>query len=136
MTQSAPRSLGNLLALLGETDRLVGEVQTVMRRIGVELERLGISEISLSDLPSFSRTSTCAELDALSPREAEIVGLLVDGHRVSTIARSLFISPHTVRNHLQSVYRKVGVGSQAELIVKVKGYARPGPRREESPGRD
>jgi DNA-binding NarL/FixJ family response regulator len=119
-----PKASGSLLELLSRTDELMNEVQTVLRRIGVEMERLGISS---STLPPSSRPPRCPELDSLSPRESEVVQLLTEGHRVSTIARSLFISPHTVRNHLQSVYRKVGVSSQAELIERLKGSASPSP---------
>ncbi len=52
----------------------------------------------------------------LSPREREVVVLLLEGHRVSTIAQRLFLSPHTVRNHLKAIFRKAKVGSQAELV--------------------
>lgn len=52
----------------------------------------------------------------LSPREREIVELLLRGYRVTSIAPRLFLSTHTIRNHLKSVFRKAGVTSQAELI--------------------
>lgn len=53
---------------------------------------------------------------ALTPREQEIVRLLLSNGRVRSIADQLEISPHTVRNHLRSVFRKLGVHSQVELI--------------------
>ena len=52
----------------------------------------------------------------LSARERDVVVLLLEGHRVSTIAQRLFLSPHTVRNHLKAIFRKAKVGSQAALI--------------------
>ena len=119
---NVPEAAGCLMELLDETNKLMGEVQTALRRIGVELGRLGISP---STLPDSCRPPACPELDLLSPRESEIVQLLVAGNRVSSIAQSLFISHHTVRNHLQSVYRKFEVSSQAGLIEKLKGSARP-----------
>jgi len=57
----------------------------------------------------------------LSDREAEILSLLLAGVRVSTIAEHLYLSQHTVRNHLRSMFRKVGVSSQAELIRMARG---------------
>lgn len=58
--------------------------------------------------------------EALSTRESEILSHLVDGGRVSSIAEKLFISRHTVRNHLRNIFWKLGVHSQAELIERVK----------------
>jgi AcrR family transcriptional regulator len=40
----------------------------------------------------------------------------MEGARVATVAKALFISPHTVRNHLRSIFAKVGVHSQPELL--------------------
>ena len=57
------------------------------------------------------------ELRTLSSREWEILHRLDTNQRVQTIARELFISPHTVRNHLKSVFRKVGVRSQPDLLA-------------------
>jgi PAS domain S-box-containing protein len=52
----------------------------------------------------------------LSPRECEIVQLLLDGERVPTIARKLVVSQSTVRNHLAASFKKLGVHSQQELL--------------------
>ena len=60
------------------------------------------------------------ELAQVSPREREILTELVAGLRVPAIASKLFISPHTVRNHLKSIFRKLSVSSQAELIERVR----------------
>lgn len=56
----------------------------------------------------------------LSARESEVVGMLMEGHRVAGVAEILCVSPHTVRNHLKSVFRKLGVHSQAELIRLIR----------------
>jgi LuxR family maltose regulon positive regulatory protein len=56
------------------------------------------------------------DLSILSSRELEIVRNLLQGRRVTQIARSLFLSPNTVRSHLKSVFRKLGVHSQGELV--------------------
>ncbi|MGA8360067.1 MAG: LuxR C-terminal-related transcriptional regulator [Candidatus Dormiibacterota bacterium] len=55
-------------------------------------------------------------LSRLTTRELEIVRRLVSGDRVPSIAKALFLSPSTVRNHLHSIYRKLDVHSQQELI--------------------
>jgi DNA-binding CsgD family transcriptional regulator len=53
---------------------------------------------------------------SLTARENEIVTWLLDGDRVPAIAAKLFLSQSTVRNHLASVFAKVGVSSQQQLV--------------------
>jgi DNA-binding CsgD family transcriptional regulator len=55
----------------------------------------------------------------LSPREEEIVKLVVRGLSTTRISRTLFISEHTVQNHLRSVFEKVGVRSRGELVKQL-----------------
>lgn len=57
-----------------------------------------------------------AEDHGLTPRETEILHLLIDGARVTTIARNLHLSDGTVRNYLSAIFHKVGVRNQAELV--------------------
>jgi len=63
------------------------------------------------------------DLAETSPREREVLLLLVGGDRVPRIAKQLHISPHTVRNHLKALYRKLGVSTQSELIERVRGLS-------------
>lgn len=56
----------------------------------------------------------------LTEREREVLDELLRGYRVPAIARRLSISPYTVRNHLKSVFKKVGVQSQGELVEKLR----------------
>jgi DNA-binding CsgD family transcriptional regulator len=55
----------------------------------------------------------------LSPREEEIVKLVVRGLSTTRISQILFISEHTVQNHLRSVFEKVGVRSRGELVKRL-----------------
>jgi DNA-binding CsgD family transcriptional regulator len=55
----------------------------------------------------------------LSPREEELVHLVVRGLSTTGISRTLFISEHTVQNHLRSVFEKVGVRSRGELVKRL-----------------
>ena len=67
--------------------------------------------------------------EALSGRERQIVELLLQGLRVPTIAKALYLSPHTVRNHLRTIFAKCEVGSQRELIERLRGGPGPTPAR-------
>ncbi|HXG22136.1 MAG TPA: LuxR C-terminal-related transcriptional regulator [Methylomirabilota bacterium] len=64
-----------------------------------------------------------ARLQLLSQREWEVVQLLLANQRPKMIARTLFISLHTVRNHLRSIFDKLAVHSQTELLVLLGRYA-------------
>jgi DNA-binding NarL/FixJ family response regulator len=55
-------------------------------------------------------------LSGLSTREREVLVMVSRGVRVKDVAASLNLSPHTVRNHLKSLFRKLGAHSQAELV--------------------
>ena len=54
---------------------------------------------------------------ALSRREIEVLQMMVSGQDVRQISQQLRLSPHTVRNHLKSIYRKLGVHGRAEAAV-------------------
>jgi DNA-binding NarL/FixJ family response regulator len=56
------------------------------------------------------------KLRRLSGREREILSLISDGRRVSQIAPTLCLSVHTVRNHIKTIFRKLDVHSQSELM--------------------
>jgi len=55
----------------------------------------------------------------LSPREEELVKLVVRGLSTARISKALFISEHTVQNHLRSVFEKVGVRSRGQLVKRL-----------------
>jgi DNA-binding NarL/FixJ family response regulator len=58
----------------------------------------------------------CSERRAgpLTAREAEILGLLAQGHTNLRIARELWIAERTVKFHLSNTYRKLGVANRTE----------------------
>lgn len=55
----------------------------------------------------------------LTPREREVVKLLIRGATIDDIARSLWISRYTVKDHVKAVYAKLHVASRAELSAKL-----------------
>lgn len=54
----------------------------------------------------------------LSDREIEILQLLCEGKNYTQIANKIFISGHTVRNHIKNIYQKLHVHSRAEAVNK------------------
>ena len=55
---------------------------------------------------------------SLTPRESEILGLLVDGMNYNMVAEKLFISLDTVRNHIRHIYEKLHVHSKSQAVAK------------------
>jgi DNA-binding CsgD family transcriptional regulator len=88
------------------------ELSAILLRLGrgaevAELARGGFRGVTERTVPGLSRLTT---------RELEIVTRLLDGDRAPAIATKLFLSQSTVRNHLASVFGKLGVSSQQELM--------------------
>ena len=130
---SCPHVLRNDDEILGVVTVVMdlGEVQTArhvdtarptglvasLRRIADELQTISLfaGGAAVGDVPHDH-----PDLALLTPREREILTELLSGSRVPAIARKLFISPHTVRNHLKSMYRKFEVADQASLIDRIR----------------
>jgi DNA-binding CsgD family transcriptional regulator len=95
------------------TKQRVKDLEGYLRRIAGELEAAGL----------FTGSATTVDVlrvpgvSGLPERQREIVVRLASGERVGTIARRMYLSANTVRNHLSAVFKKFGVHSQEELLV-------------------
>jgi DNA-binding CsgD family transcriptional regulator len=58
----------------------------------------------------------------LTRREVEILYLVTQGKTNKEIAAALYISPLTVRTHLEHIYQKLGVGSRTEAAAIVLSF--------------
>ena len=67
----------------------------------------------------FGRRSE-APATPLSEREREVLELLSSGHTNREIAERLYLSPHTVKEHTSSLYRKLGVKNRAEAARRAE----------------
>ncbi len=54
----------------------------------------------------------------LSSREAQIMALIAAGHSNGQIAEQLFLAEKTVKNHVNRIYAKLGVGSRHAAISR------------------
>lgn len=64
------------------------------------------------------------ELRELTAREHEVLEQLLSGLTAAQVGEVLHISSHTVRNHMKSIFRKLGISSQVELLVRFSGRSR------------
>ena len=85
--------------------------------------------ISLLRLAGRTRTFVTVDLAQLTAREREIADLVSEALNDSEIAERLYLSPHTVRQHIKSIYRKLGISSRVALtrivLTAVDDESRP-----------
>ena len=62
----------------------------------------------------------------LTPKEWEVLGLLNEGLVTSDIAERMFVADVTVRTHLASIVRKLGVADRAEAVHVLRKHLGPG----------
>ena len=55
-----------------------------------------------------------------TPRQLDVLHLLLQAHSIKQVARRLQLSPHTVEDHLKTLYRKTGTNSQQELLAALR----------------
>lgn len=95
-------------------DRFVSSIESLMDGNMVVPHRLGRRAAGWG-----SRQERDAALLAgqLTRRERQVLGLLAEGASGSLIARRLWLSPHTVRTHVQSILGKLRVHSRLEAAA-------------------
>ncbi|KAA0596056.1 DNA-binding CsgD family transcriptional regulator [Azospirillum lipoferum] len=101
----------------GFTDEEAGRVRTVLPFLTSVFRR----HWHCAGLPADGRGDTIdhrllQRIERLSPREKEIVGLLIGGHSTLSISLRLDISGTTVKTHRKNLYSKLGVGTIHELF--------------------
>ena len=62
------------------------------------------------------KSANHSKFSSLTPREIEVVQLLVRDSNTEQIANLLFISQHTVQQHRKNIRRKLGVNTMMQLL--------------------
>jgi DNA-binding CsgD family transcriptional regulator len=81
--------------------------------------RRGPIAVTVEPAKSAQIAPIIVEAYSLTPREQEITRAVARGLSNPEIAAELYLSPHTVRDHLKAIFAKVGVGSRGELVAKL-----------------
>ncbi len=101
-------------------DASVGDIVT-----GVRAAAAGESMVSpsmtrglLDQLREQAKSESHSEVESLSVRETEVLRLVVEGKDNATIAKELFISPFTVKNHISNILLKLHVENRLQAAVR------------------
>ena len=99
-------------AVLGriEAGEAVAEVVAGRRYLSAPLSERAIAALT-------SRTPDQADpLNALTPREREVLSLAAEGLSTTEMAEKLFISPRTAETHRTNLMQKLGLQTQTDLV--------------------
>jgi DNA-binding NarL/FixJ family response regulator len=83
----------------------------LLRRLAEELEVQGVREEA-------GEPSAPPPLQALTPREVEVLSLLAQGNTNREIAEILVIRPCTIKSHVRQIYAKLGVSDRTQAAVR------------------
>ena len=104
-------------------------IQDITERKRGEAELINAIEAVMKDATWFSRTVmeklaqvrrpqvSSSDLDALTTRESEVLELICNGHSDAEIAQRLRLSRNTVRNHVATLYGKIGVNRRSAAVI-------------------
>jgi DNA-binding CsgD family transcriptional regulator len=100
-------------------DRASGDFSERDRAV-LELVRPHLRRIhQMSELRGALGRSEAQDLNRLTPREAEILELVGTGLSNAAIAERLWISPGTVKKHLENIYAKLEVTNRAAAVMRI-----------------
>jgi DNA-binding NarL/FixJ family response regulator len=97
-------------------DSTLDEVVEAVRRVADGKSVISPGIIPTGPVAVADRPEPAGE-PVLSPREEEVLQALADGASPLEVAKRLFISPKTVKNHLSSIYDKLGVPDRTQAVL-------------------
>jgi DNA-binding CsgD family transcriptional regulator len=94
---------------------------------GAVLEGTGQVALIIEPAKSSDVAPLLVEAYGLTSRELDVTRAIARGLSTSEAAAALYLSPHTVRDHVKAIFEKVGVSSRGELVHRVfaEHYAAP-----------
>lgn len=120
------------LVTINEQQCILGAVQDITERKRSEGELIAAIEGAMADSSWFSRgvmeklaalrqrtgsPASSVRIEDLTARERQIINLICRGARDKEIGVELGLSPHTVRNHVASLFRKIGVNRRSSVVT-------------------
>jgi len=109
--------------------QLVREILAIPRGQTAETRNRNGQVMQEARVAARERARSLAPFAALTPREEEVLSMLVDGIQAADIAEASYVSLSTVRSQIRSILAKLGVGSQlAAVSLAIKAEWMPRPR--------
>jgi DNA-binding NarL/FixJ family response regulator len=118
-TFQEPRQVAAALSA-GASGYLVKDVEPEVLVAGIRAAVQGGAPLSPSVAAGLLRGSNQMSMvspSSLTPRELEILQLIVDGHTNQQIARTLGISEKTVKTHCSRLFQRLGVSDRTQAAV-------------------
>ena len=115
----APYEAARTRVLAGLACRALGDEDTALLELdaarGVFAHLEARPDLAAAD--SLGRADARGATHGLSERELQVLRLVAAGKSNHAIAVELFLSDHTVRRHLQNIFRKLGVSSRTGAVA-------------------
>jgi DNA-binding NarL/FixJ family response regulator len=94
---------------------------------GAVLEGTGPVALIIVPAKSADVAPLIVEAYALTGRELDVTRAIARGLSTNEVATELYLSPHTIRDHVKGLFEKVGVPSRGEIVHRVfaEHYAAP-----------
>jgi DNA-binding CsgD family transcriptional regulator len=111
----APYEAARVRVLIGLACRALGDDDTAEMELDTArwvFRQLGAGP-DVARVEALSRAGTARAPGGLTAREVEVLRLVAEGKSNREIAKTLVLSDHTVRRHLQNIFNKIGVSSRA-----------------------
>ena len=96
--------------------KLLQKVRSLAPGSEYAAQLLSAARVAASQAP----VPTAGLLEALTPRELEVLRLIEAGRSNQDIASRLVISPATLKRHITNLYAKLGVGSRTQALAAAR----------------
>lgn len=134
--QAAPATRVVVLTSFSDRERVrraieAGAVGYQLKDAEPDALREAIRSAARGDAPLDARVAgvllptVARDADPLSPREREVLALVAEGMANKQIARALGITERTVKAHLGSAYRQIGVGDRTSAAMWLRDHPAP-----------
>lgn len=114
-TDALSKGVRSLLPRSAAADEIIASVMAVA--VGLVVLHPEFAEELLPRNESSPRALPTSPIQALTPREIEVLGMLALGLGNKIIAKRLGISEHTVKFHISSIFQKLNASSRTEAVT-------------------